>query len=74
MPYDLSPLTDYLNDTSPMEIAKVLDNAMKHRVHVADCHQSTEGLEPEYFDLQRLRDVFALIAFLRIGQHGDNRD
>lgn len=64
MPYDLTHFITYLENTSPSEIVKMMDNAMHDKVLSAEYQETTEGLGAEYLDLMLHRNQFALMAGL----------
>lgn len=57
MPYDLSPIQEYLRSEPPAELARVLDEAMYDVVMNAEESGCTEGISQRYYTLRQLRDI-----------------
>lgn len=68
MPYDLTPIQNYLQGEPPAEVARVLDEAMYDVVMNAEESGTTEGISQRYYTLRQLRDI---IANLTKEGHGD---
>lgn len=66
MLYDLTSLTTYLEDTTPDEIAKVLDDALYDLVLSAEYRQRYDELGSRYLDLMLLRNQFIMIQHLAL--------
>lgn len=61
MPYDLTCLKSYLEDATPAEIARLLDDLLYEMVLLAEYQQNYEKLSDRYFDLLLLRNQFAMM-------------
>ena len=59
MPYDLTSLSAYLQETTPAEIASLLDKVLYDLVLSAEHTQGYETLCKKYIDVLFLRNEFA---------------
>jgi len=57
MPYDLTPIQEYLRSEPPGELAMVLDETMYDIVLNAEHFENTEGISQRYHTLRQLRDI-----------------
>ncbi len=71
MPYDLTPIQEYLRSESPKEIATALDEAIYDIILNAEESGTTEGISQRYYTLRQLRDI---IKNLTPVVDGDPRD
>ncbi|NQZ75666.1 MAG: hypothetical protein HRT61_06075 [Ekhidna sp.] len=71
MPYDLTPIQEYLRNEPPLEIAQALDEAMYDIILNAEQVGTTEGISHRYYTLRQLRDI---IHNLSPAANGNPRD